>query len=576
MSRKTRKPGVGAPAVSVAAARDTAKFWKPSWLFAGALAAALVAFGPALHGPFVFDDVHLPFADPKAAQMPAGFWIGGVRPVLMMTYWMNFLLSGTDPFSYHFVNLVLHAATSVLMFSILECQLTISGAVRNAKAWALAGAAIFLLHPLQTESVDYIASRSEVLSGLFFCAAWLVFLRNFGQPTGLATSVKILLLGGGAILAKENAICLPAILFATDLYWAKRPFAAQMRGRLNLYLPFLFGGLLAGTAILRSLSGDTAAGFSAGISPLQYALTECRAILIYVSLFFFPIGQNGDWHLSLFHSFSDNLAWLYVFALAGLIAAVPLLYSRMRLASYGLAIFLLMLAPTSSLVPVVDVLAERRMYLPIAGLIIGSIAFLVHLRLNPGGLRVIATTPVLIAAALCCQRSSVWASPEAFWADSVRQNGLNPRAHFGLGTALLVRNDCGAAVRELVLARSEDQSNQEIQWNLADAYRCNHQPELALALYHSLAGVHPSADAWNQVAFTEAQLGHSDEVTAALANALRLDPNNAVSYAYLGLTRLAVNNPQAAQEDFQHALQLDPNNQVALEGMQRVAKLRGR
>src|SRR5258707_5017894 len=82
------------------------------WLFAGGMIIAGIAYSPALNGPFVFDDFHLPFSNPNAGNLPMAFWIGGVRPVLMASYWINYLVSGTHPPSYHFINLVIHAATA--------------------------------------------------------------------------------------------------------------------------------------------------------------------------------------------------------------------------------------------------------------------------------------------------------------------------------------------------------------------------------------------------------------------------------------------------------------------------------
>ena len=232
------------------------RFWTPLWLFGCALVTALIVFGPALRGAWVFDDVHLPFADPHAAEMPARFWVGGVRPMLMATYWANYLLSGPNTLSYHVVNVTLHAATAVLVFFIFERIFSIAGLARNPKVYALVSAALFLLHPLQTESVDYIAGRSELLSGLFFCAAWLIYLRTFESETGAVTSIEILVLGGAAVLAKENAICLPAVLLATDVFWAKRPFFAQMQRRFKLYVPFVIGGAAGAFWILRALTAE--------------------------------------------------------------------------------------------------------------------------------------------------------------------------------------------------------------------------------------------------------------------------------------------------------------------------------
>jgi Flp pilus assembly protein TadD len=569
MARKVRR--------KVAESAPAGRLWTSWWLYICALASALIVFGPALRGSFIFDDFHLPFADPHAGEMPARAWIGGVRPILMLTYWLNYLTSGTDPLSYHVVNVMLHAAAAVLVFFILQRVLSIAEATRNPRAWALTGAALFLVHPLQTESVDYIAGRSEVVSGFLFCAAWLVFLKAFESPTGVLTSLKILVLGGAAVLAKENAVCLPAILFATDVFWGKRPLASQMKRRVKLYVPFVLGGAVVAVWILRNLTAGTGAGLSSGATPAQYGLTQCRVILTYVRLFFVPVGQNGDWQLPFFHSLADNGAWLYGLSLLALIAGIAWLFDRYRLVSFGLVVFLLMLAPTSSVVPIKDVLAERRMYVPIIGLILASIAVFIAIdnRFQPKtqNLRVLAVLLVVIAASLSWQRSAVWTGPFAFWSDSEEKNPSNSRAHFGLGSALLVAGDCKGAVREFTWGISRDPSNQEIMWNLAEALECDSQPQRALALFQTFTQIKGSADAWNHVAYNEARLGHSDATFAAIDKALSLDPNNATSYAYRGLARVAAHDINGARTDLAHSLELDPHNGAAIEGSRRLSGL---
>src|SRR5271165_1977773 len=87
------------------------------WIaFAVAFVAAWLTFLPAVSGPFLFDDKGLPFSRPEAASAPPAFWIGGVRPLLMATYWLNFLLSGQNPFAYHFINILLHALAAALLY----------------------------------------------------------------------------------------------------------------------------------------------------------------------------------------------------------------------------------------------------------------------------------------------------------------------------------------------------------------------------------------------------------------------------------------------------------------------------
>ena len=551
------------------AATHGARNW--FWLLPGFVALTFLAFSPSLGGVFVFDDYHLPFADPNAAQAPVRFWIGGVRPVLIATYWANFLLSGTRPLSYHVVNLLLHAGAGVLVFFILDRVLEISGLRDGSRRWyALFGSALFLLHPLQTESVDYIAGRSELVAGFFFFAAWLVFLRSFEGEIRAGRALAILVLAGAAVLGKESAICLPAILIATDLFWPRDGVVAQFRRRLKLYIPFVLGGLLGALYILRGLTKG-GAGTSAGVSPLSYALTQCKVILIYIRLFLIPVGQNGDWQLPFYHSLATGGAWIYVFLMLALLAVIAWLYRRHRLAAFGLLIFLLMLAPTSSVVPIKDALAERRMYVPIVGLILTAIALALRLHMSAGKLKPIAVGVVACVAFLCWHRSQIWVSDAAFWLDSTIKNPANSRAYYGLGVALMKQQKCAAAIPEFVAARSRDSGNYELVWDLASAYQCNRQPEVAVSLLRSFAAARPSAVSYNQLGYVEASLGHTSQALEAIESALRLDPNNATSLAYRGLAKVALNDYGGADVDFQRALEIEPDNKTARHGLEIIA-----
>src|SRR5215472_3345395 len=130
--------------------------------FLGGFTVSLFVFGPALNGSFVFDDYHLPFTDAAAQDASPIYWLGGVRPLASATYWLNFLMSGTQPLSYHLLSVFLHAIAATLVFFVLNRVLGLAGVKDAGWRWPLFGAAVFLVHPLQTESVDYIAGRPEI------------------------------------------------------------------------------------------------------------------------------------------------------------------------------------------------------------------------------------------------------------------------------------------------------------------------------------------------------------------------------------------------------------------------------
>jgi tetratricopeptide (TPR) repeat protein len=553
----------------------------PSWpwivlLFAG-LAASLLAFAPALNGTFVFDDIYLPFANPDAAHQGPAFWIGGVRPVLMLTYWANFLISGTHTLSYHLVNIGFHAANALLVFLILERLFVISGAVISGtpfprRGFALFGTAIFLLHPLQTESVAYIAGRSELVAGFFFLAAWLVFLRNFEKSSGVGLTLAVCLLTGLAVASKEAAVSLPAVLLLTDLCFPVRPLREQFRARWKLYSLLLIGATAAGIRILLRLTPGSTAGFSEGISPFSYALTECRVIFIYLRMFVLPYGQNGDWRLPFYRSFTDGAAIVWAIGLLLLLAFAFRIYRRDRLMAYGFGIFLLILAPTSSIVPIKDALAERRMYLPIIGLILVLLAAGSKLRLSSSSRRIIAFAAVAVFAVLSWNRSSVWASDFNFWRATVAADPDNSRAHLGLGTAFALRQQYGPAAVEFAAARKLNPSDTEALWNLARAWEAEKNYKEALPAYRSYAAAKPGSMVYDRIGFVEARLGHPDKALEALDQALKINGSDATAFVYRGVIFMALRNAEQAKADFHRALEIEPGNQIAKNGLAKLTR----
>src|SRR5271154_1524049 len=134
-----------------------------------AFAIAFQVYSPALHGPFLFDDSYLPMASPASADMPVGAWVQGVRPLLMLSYWANYRMAGADTTPYHEWGVLFHLINTALVYFILRKLLQLASAPQTL---ALFGAGLFLLHPVQTEAVAYIAGRSDSLSAVFFFGAF--------------------------------------------------------------------------------------------------------------------------------------------------------------------------------------------------------------------------------------------------------------------------------------------------------------------------------------------------------------------------------------------------------------------
>jgi len=343
----------------------------------------LVVYSPALHGPLLFDDHVLPFGQRQFSEAPLKAWISGVRPLLMITYWFNYQLSGTETFGYHVFNILLHLVNGILVFSLLR----ILAPGRDL----LCGfcAALFLLHPLQTESVAYLAGRSELVVGFFSLSAVLVFLRHGSNEWSWVLLVTGLI--GAAIFSKEQALALIPLLLFLESGWFEN--ASRMRDVLRdrirrdwrLWALLLAIGLAGAAMVWQVVRNSPSAGFAvAGRQPGAYFLTECRVVFQYLRLFFLPIGQNIDPHPPISHSIWQYGAAFWLGALVLTIAVSFRLRHRAPLATGGVLIFLILLAPTSSVIPLFDPMAEHRMYLPMIGLCLVLIDVLGRVRIRAG------------------------------------------------------------------------------------------------------------------------------------------------------------------------------------------------
>src|SRR5260370_867901 len=237
---KSGKTSKAKPSAAVAVAEGQQR---RLWAHAAGIAAALIVvfqvYWPVMSGPFMLDDTYLPYMNSGYATAPLKAWITGLRPALMFSYWLNYQHAGNqDTFAYHMVNVLLHLFNGAFIYL----------AVRKILSWAksekwqtedlsIFAAGLFLLHPVQTESVRSIASRSETLSVFFLLAAFVVFLYRKTVSVGVGTALAVLILFGAACLNKGHGAVFSALLILTE-YYRKPGFSlAGVRRNWKLYMP---------------------------------------------------------------------------------------------------------------------------------------------------------------------------------------------------------------------------------------------------------------------------------------------------------------------------------------------------
>lgn len=585
--REIRNPGPAPAPVSKAAALvERPARWQPYALAGIVLLAVVWAYAPAAHGPFLFDDNTLPFALPNF-NAPFSVWVDALRPLLMLSYWANARISGEDTYSYHVFNVILHLLAGGLMFLIMRRLLEWSGSARGARN-LLAGfaAAVFLLHPVQAETVAYLAGRSEGLSDMLMLAAYAVFLYRRSPQISWPMAAAVTVLFVAALLAKEQTIALPALLLLTDFWWNPGFSLQGVRHNWRLYGVVALGAAYGLYRFWPNIMAASTAGF--GLQDLtwyQYLFTQFRALFVYVWLFLFPANLSADWDFPISRTILDHGSIAGLLVLIGL-SAVAWRYRRQyRLASFGFFVYLLLLAPTSSILPIRDPVAERRLYAAILGLLLIAVDLLSRVKLERKALAAACSAVVLILAVVTHARAEVWSSARSLWEDTARKSPEKPRVHFQLASAYCgpacggaqdqQAPRCDLAVQEFEKTAQLQKPAYDLLVDWAAAYDCVNQPDNALAKLRQAAALENTAHVYTQIAKVYGERQRWSEALDALAAAERLDPRYSITYAYRGLVHLATNQPETAIQDYQRALAINPDFQEAKDGLaQAQARLR--
>ena len=554
MKKKDRPRKKAAAAVATTPVRP----WLYPAAFAGTVLIVFLVYSPALHGPFVFDDIAFHVPDYAFAWQS---WARGVRPLLMMSCWLNYQISN-ETFSFHIVNVLLHAINSLLVFFIVR---KLVGKATLAAAFA---SAIFLLHPIQTESVAYIAGRSESLSVMFFFAAFTVFLYRRQETVSWQVAVTIFFLFGLALATKEHTLVLPGLLLLTDYYWNPGFALSGIRRNWRIYAPIALGAAGGVAFVVKVLLQSRSAGF--GMHELtwyQYFFTECRAFFVYLRLIVWPVGQNIDWDYPLSRSILDHGAF-FAFAAILLLTSAAIYYRRRYpLASYGVLVYLLLMAPTSSFVPIKDPMAEHRLYLPMIGILLVVADALRRLRMDRRKLAAACAAVAVVLAVLSYQRNQLWGDDIALWQDTVRKSPDKARIYYHLAFSYYMHGKCqDALVAYAELARRDTMDhNRLVDWGLA--YECAGQPDEAVAKLRQAAALKPTAHVYSQIGMVYARQARWAEALEALAQAEKLDPYYAMTYYYRAGVRVQNHDYAGAADDYRRVLWLDPTNEPARAGL---------
>ncbi len=518
-----------------------------------------VAYANTFQSAFHFDD-YTSILNAKSIRQYtnlSALWQGQkVRFVAYLTFAWNYRFGGFQPFSYHLMNWVIHLLNGIVVFLLVRMMDSeIAGGVENGRrsetmwlAWM--GAAIFLLHPLQTAGVTYVVQRIASLASLFFTAAILfyglsrkgVLSWKWGYPF---FTLSFLL----ALFSKENTISLPAAICAFEVclvtkedrqraglkhFWIT--LGASFLVSLMFYVTVYFKGISEQGALVSVITRES----TALLGRREYFLTQLTVIPHYLRLSILPFGQNADYDWPIAKSLLEPRtlaggAVLLTFLMSGFIC----LKRGARAAAFFIFWFFITLSVESSFIPIADVIVEHRMYLPMVG-IAGLFAILLRQVVRRFGqplmfLAVIAVTLTV----LTYRRNEVWKTEYSYEEDIIKKSPRKARAYANLATTYGNDGQIDKALELFQKAIELDPRDTSARMNHGQAYQVKQMWQEALGDYLKVIG---------------------------------LDPGQGVPYREAGTCYLRLSNLQKAEEYLRRAVELGPEDPVAHIGLAEVYK----
>ena len=519
------------------------------WLLpASILVLAGIFYSNSLDNGFHYDDSHSIvenyhirspariadfFVDPTTfSREPA---MAMYRPVVQTTYALNYALGKYLPLGYHLVNVALHGVVALLVY------LVVSG-LTGQRLLGWWGGAFFALHPVQSQAVNYISSRAEILGALGILAAFYLLVVKKGHR------IWALLVFGLALLAKSTALALLPLMMIYE--WMQPSDQRRWRVHIPVWaLALVYLGLIKANGFLsRSMAQE--------VRPYtEHLWTQIKALVYYLKLVFMPVG------LSIEHGFTTSQGLGEAAVLSSLALVLSLIYlalSGLQRDSWGSQAVLWFGASLglTFLVPLNVLVNEHRLYLAVGGGLLGILGYLGERRKRYLG--VWGGILLVLMGVLTWQRNALWQDDLTLWQDAVGKAPDMFRAQSNLGLAHYERGELEGA--RLAFGRAlELNPHYGKTWsNLGLVYEEQGEFAQAEAAYVQALDLHPGlAGTHNNLGRLQFKAGKFTAARTNLERALSLDAFYAAAQVNMGLLHQHNGRWDAALQAYKKALELD-------------------
>lgn len=564
---------------------------------------AIIAYANSLDVPFQFDDApniehnliirdlsH--FSDPSGAEGTQFYGSVRRRFIGYLSFALNYAVNGLDVTGYHVINLIIHICNAFLVYLLVGntfqtpvMKISVREEARRVSIIALFCALVFVVHPVQTQAVTYIVQRFASLATLFYLGSLLCYVRFrlSGSPReGLvyyALSIGSALLG---INTKEIIFTLPLIIVVYEMIF----FRGNLKKRMLPLAPYALLMVLIPLMILgtKESLGEILAGLTEStkvqteMSRWDYLFTQMRVIVTYIRLLILPVNQNLDYDYPVYHSLFDPPVFVSFLLIASLMAfAGYILYRSGKeerpdpyrlLIALGILWFFITLSVESSVIPIVDIIFEHRVYLPSFGAFIaitGAVMWVVQ-RKRPlmKKAAIVTVVAIIVLTGATHARNKTWQSELSLWEDVIKKSPNKARGYYNVGVEYneLGRRKDAIEVYKKAIALKPDYA--DAYFNLGLVYNNLGDFDKAITSYEKAIEYDPDLyKSYYSIGHIRHEQGRYKEAIDFLKRSLEKKKNHAPSYTMIGLSYYNLGKYDLALKNFDEAISLDPGEYKA-------------
>jgi protein O-mannosyl-transferase len=555
-----------------------------------------IVYGRSLHDPFIFDDETTITENPSIVRLwplvgdaehpgplnpPREMPTSG-RPLVNLTFALNYAIGEMDPVGYRLFNLVVHWLSALLLFGIVRRTLELpyfgDRFLDVANLLATAVALLWAVHPLQTEAVVYVTQRTELMVGLFYLATLYTSLRYWTASTSKDRTRWLLLAAlacAAGMTCKEVMVSAPVMVLLFDWIFISGSLRNATKQSWRLYAALALSWLVL-LGLNYGAPRSLTAGFHLGVPVLVYWFTQCKVLLMYLKLAVWPWPLTIRYSVAPLLNFSE--AWPWALTVAGLfLATAVLLWRRSAFGFLGTWV-LVVLLPTLVIPITTEVAAERRMYLPlaaiVAGFVVGGYALANRFLAMHGSesaenlgktrqwIATATISGVLVVVLICVsvKRVAAYDTAIAIWEDAVSKAPDDPIVHNNLGTILSKANRNEEAKEEFRRTIQIAPERPIGHRNFADTLVNVEQYDDALREYRTALTLNPDDYlARNRLGSVLLKIGQVPEAIEAFKETIRRNPDYHEAYYNLANVLNQTGRTDEAIKNYERAIQLNPN-----------------